>query len=267
MGRVGRRIPGGRWYLSSVRTPCRAGAPKQTNHQGRFAFGASKPSLLPYHNELVCSRFCAPNLPGPTQKLADRGVRGRQREGAESLGRRVEAQNCVCRKVAQPHLPAPIDVNRVRPRPNAGQPECAPFPTPCVVAQEISRVPSGDPQASLCIRPDPSRALPWGRRPDDIHPRRRRIDLAEIATACRVISGADFVGWPTHSRGFTLPGSRRSPGTHRRLLPSAFFGTWKLPGHPSAVQHHFLPPCKLSDQLVDVEPQHCTLPAGAHHGR
>src|SRR5215813_2293476 len=131
--------------------------------------------------ELVGRGFGPPNLAFATSKLPHAGVAVGQRKGFEPLGLGIKPQDRICSPVAHPHGIGVIDVDSVGLRPVARQMPALPTIVLAIVAEQISTVPTGNPQSAAAIAPDAPCALPRHGRLQDRGGAGLDIDPTEIA--------------------------------------------------------------------------------------
>src|SRR5579884_2303365 len=138
-------------------------------------------------NQLVGRRLRAPDLARTAVELANGATRIWQRQAAEGLRRRGEADECVDAEVAQPDGAAVVHVDGVRLRLAAREAPLAPDLRRRRVAGDVAGEPLADPEVAAGIAPDASRALVGSRRLDDLRPKAGAAgdDPSEVAAGER----------------------------------------------------------------------------------
>src|SRR6185369_7692251 len=183
------------------------------------------------HHEAVSAGLGAPHFAWASVELAHRGIRLVARKAREALGLRIELEDGVGAKVADPHLVLAVDIDRVSVRRFARQLVNLPARGRRVVDAEIAGVPLAHPQPTLRVWPHPPRADARRLPLDHGSLAGIEIGLAEEASGqrdiidCAVRGGSDAVG---------ADAFRRFPHLHLAGLGIEPAINTGLPGEPDA---------------------------------
>src|SRR5579864_5467351 len=117
---------------------------------------------------MAARRLRAPHLALASVELAHRGAAMRALVALELLARGIEAQDRILAEIAHPHRVMLVDINGIGQRVLAGHAPGAPRVGRGIEARELARIPLGDPEPPLRIRPHAPRALTRRRRVDHL---------------------------------------------------------------------------------------------------
>src|SRR5947209_6784541 len=132
------------------------------------------------HHEAVQSRFRQPDLARTAEDLAHARALLRGGIASERFGRGVEGHDCVGAPVRHPDDVAVIDINRVGPRPLAGQFPLTPAVRLGIIKTELTRAPLRYPDPAFGVGPYPPRALSLARRLDHGRGAGHLIDPSDV---------------------------------------------------------------------------------------
>src|SRR4051812_41740398 len=161
---------------------------------------------LGHPDKPIVRRVGAPYLGRPAQQLADPDIGLLAGDAAELFCYRIELKQGAWTEVAYPYNVVLVDIYAIRLRPVARQPPGSPCLRVWIETDKLAGEKLTDPESTMRVRPDPTRALPRRRRLDDRGRTCRDIDARDVAAGQgREIdrsgrSGGDAIGTRTARR-------------------------------------------------------------------